>query len=529
VSSAAQQSTASTPLQPRFPTTLWGQFRRHLPQYAIGAVCLAIFQFAMNRMDWASKHAVDAIFQEGADRTGPLVTLFVLGAVAFAVRVLSRWFIFNAGRDVEFELRSALLEKLLKLGAAFYRTLSAGDIMSRATNDLLQVRLLFGFGILNIMNVLFAFVSALQVLLSIHVKLTLTSFVMLPVILFATRTFAKRLFAATRTNQDALSALTQRIQSNLAGIRVVRSFAVEDYEEERFQVENQKYLDASLNLARLRGLMGPIAGTASALGVLAFFWYGGTLLLRGVSEGGITKGDFFAFWLALGRMTWPIVALGFSVSIIQRGRAGFIRLREIFESKPEVVDGPLPALVRPSGALDVRGLSFKFGEREVVRDVSFKLAAGHSLAIVGKTGSGKSTVAALLARLLPTPKQTVFIDSTDVCDLPVVSVRACIGYAQQDAFLFSSSVAQNIAFSLPSGLSEAETQAAVEHAAREAEVEGEILGLPEQYETASRLRVHWRDRRRFLYSTIRSVQSMHVPRLQSCKRSTVKSLNAHSF
>jgi ATP-binding cassette, subfamily B, multidrug efflux pump len=463
-----------------FPTTLAGQFRRHLPRYLLGALCLGTFQYAMNRMDWASKRAVDAIFDTQADKLTPIVTLFVLGGVALVVRVLSRWFIFNAGRDVEYELRSALLEKLLRLGAAFYRKLSAGDIMSRATNDLLQVRLLFGFGILNIANVVFAFASALQVLLTINARLTAVSFIVLPIIIGATRAFSKRLFSATRKNQDALSALSSRIQSNLAGIRVVRSFAVEDYEEERFRIENDGYLEASLSLARLRGLMGPIAGMASAMGILAFFWYGGVLLLRGPAAGGITKGDFFAFWLALGRMTWPIVALGFSVAIIQRGRAGFARLQEIFEAVPEVVDGDAPALPTIKGAIEVKGLSFKFAEREVLKNVSFTLEAGKSLAIIGRTGSGKSTLASLLARLLPTPKGTVFLDHTDVCSLPVVSVRAQIGYAQQDAFLFSSTVAENVAYSLPD---DEGTRDAVEHAARDAEVYDEVLGLPEQWDT----------------------------------------------
>ncbi len=458
-----------------------GQFVRHLPRYLSGALCLGVFQYFMNRIDWASKNAVDAIFGPDDGRLWSIV-VYIFGAAitAFILRVASRWLIFNAGRDVEYEMRGHLLTRLHQLGAAFYRKMSSGDIMSRATNDLLQVRLLYGFGILNLVNVVFAFVSALQVLLRIHVKLTLVSFVMLPFIVIATRAFSKGLFLSTRKNQESISALSERLQANLAGVRVVRSFALEKYEEQRFDVANRAYLEASLALARLRGLMGPVAGTASALGILAFFGYGGQLLLAGVAQGGISQGDFFAFWLALGRMTWPIIALGFSVAIIQRGRAGFTRLQEILEAEPEVKDGKLAAPESMRGALRASSLSFAYGDRKVLDDVSFEIPAGGSLAIVGRTGSGKSTLATLLARLLPTPPGTVFVDSYDVCDLPVVTTRANIGYAQQDAFLFSTTVARNVGFSLDAP---EPSQELIEHAAREAQVYDEIMALPEQFDT----------------------------------------------
>jgi ATP-binding cassette subfamily B protein len=443
----------------------------------------------MNRIDWLSKHTIDAIFddvgQEGATRIVLLV--FLAAGLAFVFRVASRWLIFNAGRDVEYELRGAFLDHLHRLGAAFYRKVSSGDVMSRATNDLLQVRLLFGFGVLNLGNAALAFVSALQVLLHIHVRLTLVSLVMVPVIVLVTRTFSKNMFSATRDNQQALAELTDRLQTNLSGVRVIRSFALEGYEETRFAQTNERYLKASLRLARMRGLFGPVAGAASAVSTLAFFWYGATLLAREVSLGGITRGDFFAFWLALGRMTWPIIALGFSVSIVQRGRAGLLRLQDVFDARPEVEDGPLPAPATIEGGITVRGLSFTFHEakreRHVLEDVSFQVGAGKSLAIMGRTGSGKSTLAALLARLLPTPSNTVFLDGADVCALPVPVVRGAIGYAQQDAFLFSTSVAENIAFSLPPLEAGPQRAAAVEAAAREAAIADELARLPEGFDT----------------------------------------------
>ncbi len=467
----------------KIPNTLTGQFMRHLPSYLFGTLMLAIFQLSMNRIDWMSKSAIDIIFGPNpSDVSRPATIMLGLALVAFGTRVASRWFVFNAGRDVEYELRALLLHRLHQLGAAFYRKMSSGEIMSRSTGDLLQVRLLLGFGVLNIVNVMFAFASALQVMVRISPKLTLVTFVMLPFLVGTTRLFSKNLYARTMNNQKAIGRLSDILQTNLAGVRVVRSFALESREHLRFQEANQSYLEASLGLARLRGLMGPTVGAASSLGVLACFWYGSKLLLLGPANGGLSPGDFFAFWLALGRMTWPIIALGFSLAIIQRGRAGYTRLREVFDAQPEICDGPLPRLKEVRGALSCSGLAFAYGERAVLTDVSFELPAGKSIAIVGRTGSGKSTLAMLLARLLPTPEGTVKLDGVDVCQLPLSTVREAVGYAQQDAFLFSTTVSQNIGLSLDDPDSE-ESLERIRDAAREAQVLEEALSLPEQFDT----------------------------------------------
>jgi ATP-binding cassette subfamily B protein len=476
-------SARSTPEPGSLPITLGGQFRRHLPSYLAGTVVLGAFQLALNRIDWLSKAAIDDVFGGTPELvTGPALAILALAIVAFFTRVASRWFIFNAGRDAEYELRAILLHRLHRLGTAFYRTMSAGEIMSRSTGDLQQVRLLLGFGVLNLVNVVFAFASALQVMVRVSVKLTLVSFVMLPFMIVTTRIFSKRMFTYTRANQEALGKLSEVLQTNLAGVRVVRSFALEKRERRRFDVANHGYLEASLALARLRGLMGPMVGAASSVGVLAFFWYGATLLLRGVEDGGVTRGDFFAFWLAYGRMTWPMIALGFSIAIVQRGRAGYARLKEIFDAIPEVKDGPLPAPAEVAGDIQVVDLRFSYGDREVVSGVSFHVPAGGSIAIVGRTGSGKSTVAMLLARLLPTPKGAVLVDGKDVCDLPLSTVRKNVGYAQQDAFLFSTTVSRNIGFCLDDCESE-EASKQIRDAAREAQVLEEALGLPDQFDT----------------------------------------------
>jgi ATP-binding cassette subfamily B protein len=369
-----------------------------------------------------------------------------------------------------------LLAHLHRLGPSFYGRQATGDIMSRATNDLQQVRLLLGFGILNVVGSAFALVSALYVMIDISGRLTLAALSTFPILVLLTRSFSTRMFSRTRENQQALGSMSDRVLASLAGVRVVRSFAMEDSELAQFEKTNERYLKASLALAWLRGSFGPVFGAISAVGVLIVFWYGGSLLIAGA----ISTGDFVAFWLALLRLIWPLMAIGFVAGIVQRGRASHQRLQAVFETEPDVVGGDLPAPEAVQGALEVKHLSYAYGARRVLCDVSFSVPAGKSLAIVGRTGSGKSTLAALLPRLLPTDCGTVFLDGADVCDLPVEIVRASIGYAQQDAFLFSTTVAENIGYALDDADAHRDL---IESAAREAQVLDDVMLLPEAFET----------------------------------------------
>jgi ATP-binding cassette subfamily B multidrug efflux pump len=467
----------------RYPTTLRGQFRRHAGQFVAGTLALGAFEFARNRIDMQSKAAIDAIFgRNPADAWRPAATILLLAVAAFITRMASRWYVFNAGRDAEYELRVELLHKLHQLGTAFYRKMPVGEIMSRSTSDLQQVRMLLGFGVLNVVGVAFAFASALQVMLGLSVKLTIACLLNLPLVTLISRRVSRGMYSRMRENQAALGRMSDVLQANLAGVRVVRSFALEQRERARFEQTNQEYLRASLALARIRGSFGPTIGSVAAIGTLVFFWYGSTLLLRGEAHGGLSQGALFAFWSAFARMTWPMIAIGFVLSIVQRGRAGILRLRDIFDAQPEVVDGPRRAPKHVGGSLSVEHLVFCYGTRRVLDDVSFRVAPGESLAIVGRTGSGKTTLAMLLARLLPTPPGSVRIDGVDVCELPLAALRSSIGYAQQDAFLFSTTVARNIGFALDDP-DAPDAQDKIRHAAREAQVLEEALSLPEGFDT----------------------------------------------
>ncbi|MCC6554277.1 MAG: ABC transporter ATP-binding protein [Polyangiaceae bacterium] len=463
----------------RYPVGLGAQFRRNLPLYLSGAALLAAQQLLMAKRDFLVKEAVDAAVlgtAGAAQRAAVLMLAVSIGAAL--MRVLSRVTIFTGGRNVEYELRAILLSRLHKLGPAFFRRMPTGEIMSRATNDLTQVRLLLGFGILNVVGSIFALASALYVMIHLSGKLTLAALGTMPILMLITRSFSSKLFLRTRENQEALGQMSDRVLASLAGVRVVRSFALEGAETEAFAAANKEYLEKSLGLARLRGSMGPIMGGISAVGVLVVFLYGGRLVLSGE----MTRGDFVSFWLALLRLTWPMLAIGFVAAIVQRGRAGYARLKAIFDAVPEVVSGPLPRPEVVRGALSVRDLSFAYGERKVVDGVSFDVPAGGSLAIVGRTGSGKSTIAILLARLLPTPRGAVLLDGQDICDLPLETVRESIGYAQQDAFLFSTTVSRNVGFSLDDP-DAPEAMERIRGAAREAEVLAEVMSLPEGFDT----------------------------------------------
>lgn len=455
------------------------QFTRNAPRYAIGLLLLGAYQFAQYRFDTRLRDAINTALAHHREEATLLgIELVVVACLGLIARVLSRMAIFNAGRVAEYQLRRTLSERLLLLGPSFFRRMSTGDIMSRVTNDLGQVRLLLGFGILNVINTVFALASALAVVIPISGKLTLAALTPLPILLFVTRRFSQGFYTRTRDNQDSLGRMSGRVQSSIAGVRVVRSFSLEQRELEAFETANKDYLDRSLKLAYLRGAFGLVLQATVAVGIVVVFFYGGYLVIGKELD----PGGFLAFYRALGRLTWPLISLGFVVSLVQRGRASYSRLEDVFRAAPDVVDGNLPAPAAIEGRLQVEKLSFAYGEHRVLDDVSFAIAPGESVAIVGRTGSGKSTLALLLARLLPTPRGSVFLDGSDVCDLPLSTLRGAVGYAQQNAFLFSTTAGRNIGFPLDDPDSH-EGHERIRAAAEDARIREEVESLPDGFDT----------------------------------------------
>jgi len=463
----------------QIPTGLWAQLRRNTANYALGVLLLAGYNYCQYFIDLLLADAMDGLLSGQLGSTRAIgISIAVLAALSFGVRVLSRLTIFNAGRFAEYELRTALLCHLHRLGPSFYRRMSTGDIMSRVTNDLQQVRGLLGFGVLNLFNTAFGLVSALAIMLQFSVKLTIASLAPLPLLLLVMRLYSKTLYARQRENQEALGKLGGQVQSSISGVRVVRSFSLEEAELAGFDQVNAAYLDKGLVLAKLRGSMWPVMQAISMLGVLVVFWYGGRLIIAGEFK----AEQFLSFYRALFRLTWPLAALGFLVSVLQRGLAGYERLREVFDSKPDVVDGAeRPA--RIEGQLSVSHLSFAYlPDRPVLADLSLTIAAGERVAIVGRTGAGKSTLGALCARLQSTPRGSIFLDGVDICDLPLAELRQAVLYNQQSPFLFSTTVGRNIAYVLEHPETE-ESEQRIQQAAAEAQIASEVAALPEGFDT----------------------------------------------
>lgn len=462
------------------PTKLFTYVKPHAGQLLVGGLLLLLTNALDKSVPWLLRHAIDSLQASRLDDVANYALMvLVIAAVMWAVRSASRIVIFNVGRDVEYELRNAMLAQLHRLGQGFFAKMPTGDIMSRATNDLGQVRLFVGFGALNVVNVVFAYVGALALMLAISPRLTAWVLVPVPVLVISMRFFSRALYTRSRAAQEALASLADRAQESIAGVRLVRSAGVEPQVQARFEEANQNALEKNMRLVILRGVMWPIMLLLSSVGTLIVIWVGGAMVL----DGELTVGEFAAFNAYLGQLIWPTMALGFILSVVQRGRVAFARVRAILDSEPEVDEqSSADAIVEPDGSVEVRDLTFDYGERRVLDEVSFSVPAGGSIAVVGRTGSGKSTLAALLPRILPTPPGAVFLDDRDVTELQLGDLRETVGFAQQEPFLFSTTIEKNLAFALDAPDSP-QAMAELRAAAAEAAVLEEIEGLPQGFDT----------------------------------------------
>ena len=473
-------TTNLPPSSDTVPTSLWGQLLRRLPRYGYGLLLILVYQIAQYVFDTRLIRAVDAaVHGQRAWAIHWAILLISLALGAFVVRVLSRMAVFDAGRQAEYELRGALFDKLLKLGPHHVAEYGVGDLMSRATNDLTQVRLLLGFGVLNVFNTLLGLSSALAVTLSISAKLTAASLVSLPALVWITRAFSRRVFSRTRENQAALGDMSDTVQVSLTGARLIRAYGLESSQTRQFAKVNQRLLEKSLDLARLRGAMGPIMQAVSAAGLVVVFWYGGYLRMQGT----LTDGQLLAFFRAITRLTWPLIALGFLVSMVQRGRAAYERITQIFKAEPSINGGPITLPFDHVPTLRVAHLSHHYEHQKALDDVTFEVKPGERIAIVGRTGSGKSTLVQLLSRALDTERDCVWLDGADVCDLSLPVLRSTIRQCQQVPFLFSTSISRNLAYSFDDpDSSDAKRQA--RDMARQLRLEQDIQHLPAGYETS---------------------------------------------
>ncbi|MBW3570177.1 MAG: ABC transporter ATP-binding protein/permease [Gemmatimonadetes bacterium] len=453
---------------------------RYLPLYAGGAAAIVAQQAVLAARDLLVRASVDGI-TAGDAAAGMRAAQWVLVATlaAAALRVSSRLQIFTAAARAERRMRALLLERMLNQGPGFFRRMPPGDAMSRATHDLAQVRGMLSLGVNGIVYSVCGMVSALAVMLHLSWRLTLAAMVVAPGLALTRKLLAQRLFARHHEAQESMGALSGQAFRSLAGVRAVRALGLEEAERARFAAANRHHHDALVALSRVRAAMMPaLAGVASLAG-LGVFGYGGWMVMSGT----LSWGEFAAFWVALLRLMGPLMGLGTVAAVVQRGRAAMDRMQAVFVAVPEIAGGTHPPLQSVRGEVEARGLTFRHGGAAVLQDVSFRVPPGGSLAVLGRTGSGKSTLVRLLARLEAAPPGSLFLDGVDMCDLPLDQVRRSIAYAPQDAFLFSTTVERNAAY----GLDDPDTPAAgaaVRDALARAQVLAEAQALPLGLQTA---------------------------------------------
>jgi len=427
------------------------------------------------------RHAVDDLYRGvTAEKLGRYaLVLFGIAVVAGVFKFWMRQAVIGISRHIEYDLRNDLFAHLERLPVAYFQRERTGDIMSRTTNDLAAVRTMLGPGLMYLVNTVVTALVSLGFMLSISPKLTGLALLPLPLISLTVWYFGARIHDRFEEIQAHFSKLSARAQENLAGVRVVRAFARERREVEEFAALNHDYLDRNLQLIRTSGLFFPLLAFLSGLAALLVLYLGG----REVVATRISLGQFVAFTVYIGMLNWPMVALGWVINMFQRGMASWGRIVEVLDEPAVAASGaPAPAAAPGGGTgeIEFRHLDFTYpgATRPALRDVSFRVPAGHTVALVGHTGCGKSTLLALLARAFEPPPGTVLFDGRDVRELDLHALRERLAMAPQDTFLFSTTVAENIAYGVPR-----EERAEVERVARIAHLDEDVRGFPRGYDT----------------------------------------------
>jgi ATP-binding cassette subfamily B multidrug efflux pump len=468
---------------------LLGYVRPYWHRYALATLCtLATVTLSMV-LPYLTGRAIDAIHSQNSRRLGIFAGEIFAAAIAMGlVRWCSRFMFFNCGRDVEYNLRNDLFAHLTRLDRSFYERLKTGDLMSRMINDLTAVRMMVGMGLLTLANTPVTYSYALGLMFTMQWRLTLASLAPFVVLFFAIRRLTHSLMDRSLRVQEELGGIGAKVQESLSGIHVVKAYTLYDREGEEFRRRNEVYNDQGLALARLRGALTPLIRGAYATSMMVVLVYGSYL----VTGHAMSIGELVAFMGYLAQLMWPTTAMGWVISIYQRGRASMKRLDDIFlaPAAENSEDGEMRLNV--AGALEWDRVWFSYFARDgeqiaengnrdgryALRDVSVKIGAGQKLAIVGRTGSGKSTMAKLLTRLIEPTAGRVTIDGRDTSGLPLAAVRKTVGMVPQEPTLFSDTMARNIAF----GRVDAPLEE-IARAARVAGLESDIAVLPHGLKT----------------------------------------------
>ena len=447
---------------------------RYRWRYAAGAGCLVLATGFSLGIPWTVKLAVDALGRSAP--VGRYVLIILLLAVAHgAARLGSRFTIIGAGQWVEHDVRADLYAHLQALPPAFYHRRRTGDLMSRASNDIAALRMLAGFGIVMLIGTSLTFLGTLGAMWAIDPWLTLYALAPFPALVLVAKRFNHDVEVRSTAVQEQLGMLSAKVQENLSGMPVVRAYTMEEREIAGFGRLNREYLVRSLGLARTQAVAWPMLGFISGLGALIVLWLGG----KAVVDGRITLGAFVAFNGYLSYLAWPTIALGWTLANVKRGLASMQRIVEILdEPEPPQPARPAPGMLE-TGPIEFRHLSFGYeGRGAALSDVSFTVAEGGLVAVVGPTGSGKSTLGLLLCRLFEPPPGSVFIGGVDVRELPLDRLRRSVGYVPQEAFLFSRPLRENVLLA-DDGLGDER----LETVGRTAGIEADVAAFPNGWDT----------------------------------------------
>lgn len=412
-------------------------------RYAAGAFLLVLTNGCALLIPWLLKLAVEELKSPGSTRfaVGAYAALIAgLGVLHCLVRIGSRTSILHAARVVEFRVREGLFTRLLALDLSFYGRERTGDILSRFSNDLTNVRMLAGFGVMSLMNTAIIYLAAVWLMALISPWLTLAAVGPLPLMVLLVRVVSGRVFSLSREAQEELARLSSLAEESFSAIRLVKSYCREEHFDGLFGDASRRCLAKNLELARLRGIVLPIMAIGTGVGTLAVLFLGG----RQVIGGSMSLGDFVAFSGYLALLAWPTAVMGWILTLLQRGAASMGRLNELLRERSVLEhhhDG-MPATLHQG--LELRRLSFAYAGRPVLSDISCRIRVGERVGITGAVGSGKTTLLRILARLVPVESGQLFLDGRDVNSLSLASVRDLIGYLPQEAFLFSRSIDENI-------------------------------------------------------------------------------------
>jgi len=480
---------------------------RYRRKFVLGLFCVLVTRSVSLAGPTVLGYAIDDL-TSGVTRTklaGYGALLLAIGFVGGLFLFLQRRILIGASRDIEYDMRNDFFAHLEKLPLGYFQSHRTGDLMSRATNDLNAVRMMIGPSVMYAANTLLTFVVALTVMVSIDPWLTLWSLVPLPFVSISVKYFGSAIHKRFEQIQAQLAEVSAVAQEALSGVRVVRAYRQEQPELDRFRRSNAEYLARNRRLIVLQGFFFPSMSFFLGLGALVVLWLGG----RAVIAGRITLGQFVAFNAYLTMLSWPMIAFGWVTNMLQRGMASWKRMLDVLETEPAIADGTQPqsaqrtqsdvfsaipanSAVALRGGIEFRDLTFAYGDAPpVLRHVTATIDAGQTVALVGQTGSGKSTLISLLARLHDPPRGTVFIDGIDVRDIPLATLRGAIGFVPQEAFLFSDTLADNVAFGLDAmddarlkgARHERERGERIRAAAEVARLDKDVADFPKGYET----------------------------------------------